>query len=174
MNKKTDIQYKPSIHNPIIIAVLESGSPLINVAAALGITTKRLAKWRIESPELNKLIESTEQRVIADLINQYKESLQNPDIEANGRAVKLLQTMHNYYINHTYVHIPELISSKDMHSRHDIIMHYCSNGLISLEQAEIISKLLKENADIYKMDALEKRMIAIEEALKYVINKEEL
>lgn len=173
MSKKSIDTYNPKLHDPIIEAVLGAGNSIINVASALGITSKRLVYWRRDNPELDKLINKLEQKEVSSLLEDYKNALKNGE-EEDWRAAKLLKVIHNYNINHNYVYLPELILAKNMHERHDIIMHYVTNKLISLEQGEVLSKLTTQNADIYKMGELEKQIQNLEIALKSLLNREEL
>jgi hypothetical protein len=166
-------EYIPKTHDPIIKSVYESGLGLINVAAALGITSKRLAIWRKDSPGLNALLAHLEAQAIAALLTQYKDAVLKND-QGAWHYEKLLKVVHNYYLDHTYIFLPEIMQEPEKHKRHELFINAAVSGIISLENAERFAKLLKDNAEIYRLDKLEQRLLAIEAALNSIVNHEEL
>lgn len=172
MGKKASKTYDASQHNGVIQSIFDAGLGVANVAAALGITQRGFAKWRQQHPELNEFIYQLETNSIAGLLKDYREKLNKGVVD--NTAIRALEIFHNYYVNHVYVFLPELMSAKDVHARHDVLLNAVSNKLLSIEIAERISKLLKDNAEIYNMGEIERKMQAIEAALNAIITKGEL
>lgn len=167
-------KYNPAIDNPIIQATFDAGLGITNAASALGIWPGTLTAWRRDHPELDAFIKTIQVTKIAELIHRYKDSLESMEEKPDWRIPKILQLVHNYYIDHLYIVMPELMNQGDVHSRHDLVLKYTSEGLISIDIAERLSKLLKDNAEIYNMSEIEKKMQSIEAALNAVITKGEL
>lgn len=167
MSKITTTPYDKKVHNPIIRDLYKKGVGLVNIAAALQITMRELCQWRKNHPELNNLIAQLETDAVANELTAYRKSL-DEDPQPNWRIVKKLQVFYDYHIDHVFISLPELTKCKDMYGRHELLLDYVSNRIISVDTAERLSKLLKDNAEIYKMDALDKRMLEIEEAVKEI------
>lgn len=161
------IGYDSKTHNPIIRDLYKRGVGIVNIAASLKITMREMCDWRRAHKELNNLIAQLETDAIAAELLAYRKSL-DEDPQPNWRIVKKLQTFYDYHIDHVFVTLPELTKCKDMYARHELLLEYVANRVISIETAERLSKLLKDNAEIYKMDALDKRMQEIEDTVKEI------
>lgn len=167
--RRSSKEYSPKLHDKIIQSVLEGGGTPVNVASALGIRTQQLATWRRHYLDLNDMMTLLEEKTISNLSNEYAEYLENGNYKEAKIIQERLATLCHYYLDHTYVTIPELVLENDLYKRHEIVLSYVAQGKISLEIGERLSKLIKDNAEIYNSSELMAKLVELESALSAII-----